>query len=441
MGRKTYQSLPNDPRLFKNRMIIIVTSIPSVYKNDSKINVMFMTMEHMKYLDSLDLFSSHHKNIFFLGGENIFKYAFMRAIDHIYMTQVDQTITNASQNDGTFFPIEKLDHYVLDSYNEAVANVSVGGSGSGDMHIRFLKYKHMDLYEHPEGSYLGLIRKLYIKGNVRDDRTGTGTLSLFAENMRFDISTHFPLITTKKMPWKMVLKELLFFLQGKTDSKLLEKQGVPIWKANTTREFLDHRGLNHYAEGDMGPMYGFNWRHYGADYSGCHASYDGRGYDQLSALIAGLKTDPFSRRHMITTYNPAQVDISVLAPCHGIISQFYVEEDSTGTKHLSCHVYCRSHDMILGSPFNIASYAALVYIIAKKVSMCPKELVLSLGDCHLYKNHIEQAKTQMERVPLPLPILRIDDSVIEKDFAAITLDDFELIGYISHPPIQAPMAV
>ena len=200
--------------------------------------------------------------------------------------------------------------------------------------------------------------------------------------------------------------------------------------------------MQHYEEGDIGVLYGINWRHFGVDYKGCSHNYENQGFDQLKNLISDLKNDPYSRRHMITTFNPAEVKNSVLAPCHGIVTQFYVEDNvELNKKYLSCHVYCRSSDSFLGLPFNIASYGMFLHIIAKLVDMAPKELIISTGDTHIYLNYLKQVEQQLEREPLPFPKFVVSDKIKEKDINDITLEDFELIGYLYHPAIKADMAV
>lgn len=297
------------------------------------------------------------------------------------------------------------------------------------------------IYErHPptsEHQYLDVVRHVLENGEKRLDRTGTGTLSVFAHNMRFDISKTIPLLTTKRMGWKSVLTELLFFLRGDTNSKHLEESGVNIWNGNTTREFLNARGLYNYVEGDMGPMYFYQVYHYGYPYKGCHYDYTGKGFDQMQHLLEGLRNDPFSRRHILTTYNPSDVSKSVLAPCHGLVIMFYVSFQ----RELSCNVYIRSSDVGLGLPYNIASYAMLTHIIAKQVDMVPKELIVSTGDTHIYANHVEALRKQIERTPLAQPIFEVSDEVKRKNLRDLSLDDFSIIGYMSHDAIRMSMAV
>lgn len=417
MGRRTWESIPAEKRPLKGRLNVVVTNDPSKYEGDASDSVVFTTM------DEIDNIIKEKEKVFIIGGEALYK-KYVGIANKIYATVVEGEYAC-----DRFFPICGFGtSYEIEEYSPV--------QKSGDTVYRYITYKYDCNYlVKGDFEYIMNMYKIICSGKERDDRTGVGTISKFGVNFRFDISKTIPLLTTKFVPFKTVLKELLFFLQGKTDSKVLEDQGVGIWKANTTREFLDGRGLTGYREGDMGPMYGFNWRHFGAEYKGCDVAVEG-GYDQLEALIDGLKKDPYSRRHMITTFNPATVSQSVLAPCHGIITQFYVDNGG-----LSCQVYCRSSDSFLGLPFNIASYAIMTYIIAKKTGLKPDNLIVVSGDCHIYKNHIEQVKQQLERATLPSPILRVDDSVAEKSFDDITLDDFELVGYLHHPAIKAPMAV
>lgn len=295
--------------------------------------------------------------------------------------------------------------------------------------------KVMD-YNARELSYLDLVNTILYKGNTRDTRNST-TLSIFGPQIEFDLSHSFPLLTTKRMFWKGIIEELLFMLRGETNSKVLSDKGIHIWDANTTREFLDSRQLN-YNIGDMGPMYGFIWRHYGAEYVGCDADYSGKGYDQIMDIINLLKVDPMSRRIMATSFNPALVEKSVLAPCHGLLVQFYVESGK-----LSCKMTQRSADVFLGLPFNIASYAALTHILAKMTNLGVGKLIISLGDAHIYKSHIEQCALQLCRIPYNFPQLNITKEIgsmsPQEYINSLVCDDFELTGYKCHPAIRAQM--
>jgi dihydrofolate reductase/thymidylate synthase len=214
---------------------------------------------------------------------------------------------------------------------------------------------------HEEFQYLNLIREVISSGNSRDDRTGTGTLSKFGGIMRFDLKNSFPLITTKDVFWRGVVEELLWFIRGETNSKKLSEKGVKIWDGNGSREFLDSLNLHHRQEGDLGPVYGFQWRHFGADYQDMFSDYNNKGVDQLKDLIHRIKNDPYSRRLILSAWNPADLSIMALPPCH-VMSQFYVQDGK-----LSCGMYQRSADIGLGVPFNIASYALLTVLLAEVI--------------------------------------------------------------------------
>ena len=265
---------------------------------------------------------------------------------------------------------------------------------------------------HPEQAYLDLLADILANGVQRGDRTGTGTLGVFGRQMRFDLSKGFPLLTTKKLHRKSIILELLWFLRGDTNVKWLQDQGVSIWDEWAAQD------------GELGPVYGKQWRSWTAP--------DGRVIDQISNVITALKTNPDSRRHIVSAWNPADVDDMALPPCHCLF-QFYVADGK-----LSCQLYQRSADVFLGVPFNIASYALLTVMMAKVVGLEPGEFVHTLGDAHLYLNHLDQAREQLQRQPYPFPTLEIADKA---DLFAFTYDDFKLRGYKAHEKIAAPIAV
>ena len=266
--------------------------------------------------------------------------------------------------------------------------------------------------DHPEWQYLNLLRDILDNGAVRDDRTGTGTRGVFGRQMRFDLSKGFPVLTTKKLHLRSIIVELLWFLRGETNIGWLKENGVSIWD-----EWAN-------AEGELGPVYGKQWRSWAAP--------DGRVIDQIEKLIHGLKTNPNGRRHIVSAWNPADVDDMALPPCHCLF-QFFVAEGK-----LSCQLYQRSADVFLGVPFNIASYALLTMMAAQVCGLEPGEFVHTFGDAHLYLNHVEQAELQLTRDPLPLPPLTIAP---KDDLVAYRLEDFVLEGYAPWPHIKAPVAV
>jgi thymidylate synthase len=265
--------------------------------------------------------------------------------------------------------------------------------------------------------YLDLMRHVLEHGHRKADRTGTGTLSVFGWQMRVDLALGFPVLTTKKLHLRSIIHELLWFLHGDTNIRYLKDNGVSIWD-----EWAD-------ANGDLGPVYGHQWRHWPAVSAG---NPDGE-VDQIAVLIEGLKNNPDSRRHIVTAWNPADVDRMALPPCHALF-QFYVADG-----RLSCQLYQRSADIFLGVPFNIASYALLTMMVAQVCGFQPGEFVHTLGDAHLYLNHLDQARLQLSRPPRPLPRMRISPGVT--DLFAFRFDDFTLDGYDPHPHIPAPVAV
>lgn len=286
---------------------------------------------------------------------------------------------------------------------------------------------------HDEWQYLDLVRRILDSGVRKGDRTGTGTLSLFGEQLRFSLRENvFPLLTTKRVFWRGVAEELLWFIRGCTDSKELAEKRVHIWDANGSREFLDSLGFTDRDEGDLGPVYGFQWRHFGADYTSAHADYAGKGVDQLSKLINTLRTNPTDRRMLISAWNPAALHEMALPPCH-LMAQFYVANGE-----LSCQMYQRSADVGLGVPFNIASYALLTRLIANVVGLSPGEFVHVLGDTHIYLNHVDALKEQITRSPKPFPLLHVKSKQNIEDF---TFDDLVLEGYEPHGSIAMKMAV
>ncbi|XP_038051806.1 thymidylate synthase-like isoform X1 [Patiria miniata] len=286
---------------------------------------------------------------------------------------------------------------------------------------------------HDELQYLQLIRRIIDEGQTKEDRTGTGTRSIFGVQSRYNLRGQFPLLTTKRVFWRGLAEELLWFIRGCTSVKALVDKNVHIWDANGSRDFLDKRGLSHYEDGDLGPVYGFQWRHFGATYKTMHDDYTGQGVDQLANVIHKIKTDPTDRRIIMSAWNPCDLDKMALPPCHAFV-QFYVVN-----KELSCQLYQRSGDMGLGVPFNIASYSLLTYMIAHITDLTPGDFVHTIGDAHVYKNHIDALEVQLQREPLPFPTLHIKRKVENID--DFTMDDFEIREYKSHPKIAMAMAV
>jgi thymidylate synthase len=283
--------------------------------------------------------------------------------------------------------------------------------------------------QHPEEQYLGLLRAILERGNDRNDRTGTGTRGLFGHQMRFDLREGFPLLTTKKLHVKSIIHELLWFVRGETHVKPLQEAGVRIWNDWATAEQTARFGRQ---EGDLGPVYGHQWRNFGATKK-ADGTYERDGVDQLKVLLRGIVETPHSRRLIVTGWNPKEADQVALPPCHTLF-QFYVQDGG-----LSCQLYQRSADVFLGVPFNIASYALLTMMIAHVTNLRPMEFVHTFGDVHLYKNHFEQAQLQLTRTPRRLPTMKINPEA--RDLFAFRFEDFTLEGYDPHPHIAAEVAV
>ncbi|GAA5901379.1 thymidylate synthase [Sporobolomyces salmoneus] len=306
-----------------------------------------------------------------------------------------------------------------------------------------------------EQQYLDLVRRIITEGGKRPDRTGTGTVSLFAPpQLRFSLSRTspegitslvLPLLTTKKVFTRGIIEELLWFVKGSTDSKLLSEKNVKIWDGNGSREFLDKVGLGHREEGDLGPVYGFQWRHFGAEYRTAKDDYDGQGVDQLAEVIRKIKENPMDRRIILSAWNPADIPKMALPPCH-MFCQFYVTLPAPSSpiqkNRLSCIMYQRSADLGLGVPFNIASYALLTHMIALVTNTIPHEFILQIGDAHVYLDHVEALKTQLERQPYDFPGFEWKRSREEiGDIDGFELADFRVLGYKSHESIPMKMSV
>ncbi|KAF2105798.1 thymidylate synthase/dCMP hydroxymethylase domain-containing protein [Lophiotrema nucula] len=317
---------------------------------------------------------------------------------------------------------------------------------------------------HEEYQYLDLIRDILQNGEHRPDRTGTGTYSVFAPaQMKFALSRPssdpsqapeliLPLLTTKRVFLKAVTGELLWFIKGSTSSQELSEAGIKIWDGNGSREFLDRNGLSHYREGELGPVYGFQWRHFGAEYTGCDTDYTGKGVDQLAEVIDKLKDKPYDRRIILSAWNVADIRKMALPPCH-MFAQFYVsfpnakrgvdgaaQEGERGRGVLHSVLYQRSCDMGLGVPFNIASYALLTHMLAHVCDLTPGTFTHTMGDAHVYLDHVDALNIQLEREPKDFPTLRTNKE-IGCSIDGWKAEDFEVIGYSPHKTIAMKMSV
>lgn len=413
MGRKTSETLRK--KKLSHRVNYVVTRDPALHSTNSM------------YVKTLDEAISHASNnsvvekIYIIGGEEIYNQAlneYYKWIDRVYVTLV-----------GTNYQTDR--HFCKDFLEKNFDLVSKRYEfEENNINLEFREYRAVN---YGENQYLNLVDNIVEFGEQRVDRTGTGTISMFGSQMVFDISTYFPLLTTKKMAWETIIKELLWFISGKTDATILQKQGVHIWDGNSSREFLDSAGLSHLPVGDIGAGYPHQWRHFGAEYTDCKADYTGKGVDQIAEIVRLLRENPTSRRIILSAWNPAQQKSMALPACH-TLAQFYVR----GNKYLDCQLYQRSGDMGLGVPFNIASYSMLVYILAHVTGLTPGRFIHTLGDSHIYNDHIAKLQDQLNRVPFKFPRLQINRKVESIDDFKVS--DFELVDYEHHPAIPMKMS-
>ena len=454
MGRNTWESLGSRP--LKNRIHII-------FSNSNRINNFEMTNpeQGIYYFSSLfdfyTFWNTQHcpidktnKKIFCIGGikllnsirdcQNLF------SICRIYLTLVPHSFPC-----DIFFPKAILTEYTLShAENKILSTPQTYTIMKQDRtisktinKITFLTYdKNQSNIKHPERVYLDLINNVLENGVLRRDRTAIGTKSIFGYQMRIPIQHAFPLLTSKRMFWKGIVEELLWFLRGDTDVRILQEKGVHIWDGNTTPEYLETRGLSHYETipGECGPIYGFQFRHFGAQYKTCHDDYNQQGYDQVAEVLRLIREEPTSRRIMISLWNPPDLDKQILPPCH-VLYQFYVNEEE---RTLSCSMYQRSGDIGLGIPFNIASASLMTYIFAHLTGLQPGELIHTIGDAHIYQNHLDIIEEQLLKKIYPWPklVIKPRSTITNEPHTRIEdfgFEDFELMGYISEEPIKMKM--
>ena len=423
MGRKTYDSLPNSVKPLPGRQNIVLTNDQTLIASNNDLYKSYIEIESLIKMNK-------DKNIFIIGGSELYK-KFTDKYDTMYVTQIYRKYDCDAFIDPPSFKYEIESSSPKSSFEDFDKKTT---------YYRFIKLKKTndfltDTY-HCDNVYKSLATRVLYNGSKRPDRTGTGTISHFGNMIEFDISKHVPVLTTKKLFWKSVVKELLWFLRGDTNAENLKKEGVNIWNGNSTKEAQEKLGLGHLQEGDCGANYSFQWRHFGAEYKTCNDDYTDQGVDQVGYILDALNNDKYSRRIFLSGWNPSDLKKTVLPPCH-VSCQFYVDNDD----NLSCHMYQRSCDVFLGLPFNILSYAIFTYILAKKTNLKPGKLVMSIGDTHIYNDHVEQINKQLARNSLSQCKLDLDDSIIDKDWKDITIDDFDLVGYFSHPAIKAKMSV
>ena len=410
MGRRTFDSL--DRKVLPQRFNIVITKDKIKYTQKDENLIFVSTLE--------EVFEEHEKrnlhHMFVIGGNDIYKlFLEKNLIEKIYFTHVKQTIEGGKL---TYFP--KGDFWLNFSIE------SVDQSHTEDYDI--IVYKKMTNKQNKscELQYNNLVQTVLNKED----------LSSFGNSMKFDLQEGFPLLTGKRMYFKGIVEELLWFLSGKTDSKILKEKGVNIWEKNSTREYLDSVGLKKNKEYDLGPVYGHNFRHYGAEYENCDTDYNGKGVDQIQYVLNMIRTNPSSRRIIINLWNPCQINEVALPPCH-VLYHFKVDETK---KTLSCILYQRSGDVALGVPFNIASASLLTHIIAFLTDLKVGVLTHFIGDAHIYKEHREGMTQQLDRYLYPFPKLEIRkrNQMKVEEFC---FQDFNLQGYVSNTTLAFPLIV
>ncbi len=435
MGRRTWESLPVRP--LPDRINIIVSNsglISQPYPANVhvctsldaalQLAASFPSLPRDWTFQPHECMPNHRRPIFVIGGAQLYT----EALRHPQCASILATEfhTPVEVCCDTFFPDIPFPHI-------RTPPTLVSIREDYDYLLRTVITHEVIDPSHAEHQYLQLIDTILTHGNLRDDRTGTGTFSLFAPNqLRFNLRESFPLLTTKRVFWRGVAEELLWFIRGDTNVQSLRDKNIHIWDANGSREFLDARGLAHREEGDLGPVYGFQWRHFGATYRTMHDDYSGQGVDQLRNVIRQIQTNPTDRRIVLTAWNPVDLDQMALPPCH-MFCQFYVHNGE-----LSCQLYQRSADLGLGVPFNIASYALLTCLLAHVCHLRPGDFIHVMGDAHIYRTHVDALRLQRTRQPLPFPTLSICPNV--RDIDEIRFEHLTLHDYRTHPAIPMPMA-
>uniref|UniRef100_A0ACD5W3W8 Uncharacterized protein n=1 Tax=Avena sativa TaxID=4498 RepID=A0ACD5W3W8_AVESA len=457
MGRKTWESIPLQARPLPGRLNVILTRSGSFDFATTENVVICRSMNSALELLASTPYCLSIEKVFVIGGGQILREALNGpACEAIHLTDIQSNIecdtfippvdfsvfqpwcsslpvveSNIRHSFVTFVRVRRSVSESPDSNGKASTEHDTKSNKFEIENFSFLPKMIFD--RHEEYYYLNLVDDIIRCGAQKGDRTGTGTLSKFGCQMRFNLRKSFPLLTTKRVFWRGVLEELLWFISGSTNAKVLQEKGIHIWDGNASREYLDSVGLAKREEGDLGPVYGFQWRHFGAEYTDMHADYTGKGFDQLMDVIDKIKNNPDDRRIILSAWNPSDLKKMALPPCH-MFAQFYVENGE-----LSCQMYQRSADMGLGVPFNIASYSLLTCMIAQVCGLSPGDFVHVIGDAHVYRTHVRPLEEQIQKLPKPFPILKINPS--KKDIDSFVASDFKLGSYDPHKKIEMEMAI
>ncbi|KAH9656815.1 Bifunctional dihydrofolate reductase-thymidylate synthase [Citrus sinensis] len=446
MGRKTWESIPLEHRPLPGRLNVVLTRSGSFDIATVENVVICGSIGSALELLAASPYCLSIEKVFVIGGGQILSEALNAPeCDAIHITEIETRIecdtfipsidSSVFQPWYSSFPIvENNIRYCLSTYvrvrSAAVESLSQNNdivldskTNSDKFEVKQFSFLPKMVFEkHEEYLYLRLVQDIISDGNLKDDRTGTGTLSKFG---------------CQKVFWRGVVEELLWFISGSTNAKVLQEKDIHIWDGNASREYLDRRvsGFNFSLkreEGDLGPVYGFQWRNFGARYTNMHADYSGQGFDQLLDVINKIKNNPNDRRIVLSAWNPSDLKLMALPPCH-MFAQFYMANGE-----LSCQMYQRSADMGLGVPFNIASYALLTCMIAHVCDLAPGDFIHVIGDAHVYRNHVRPLEEQLQKLPKPFPILKINPE--KKDIDSFVAEDFKLIGYDPHQKIEMKMA-
>lgn len=447
MGRLTWESLPTKSQPLPGRLNVILSqsseNLANLKKNESE--SMLVRNNLSSVITELQL-RSDVDQIFIIGGGQIYQQALqLNDIDKIYITQVESNLTNehCQNNHQIIYGPYLGSQYSLISSGQIQTSLGKIYCKDHKYESKNLKYRFMiyqNTYQistqkkHPEYQYLELLKEVITKGQRRETRNAF-TYSIFGHRMEFDLGQQIiPILTTKRVAIKTAIKELLWFISGDTSNETLQKNGVHIWDGNSSREYLDSLGMTSRKEGDLGPVYGFQWRHSGAKYVNSQSDYQGQGVDQLQQAIEMLKKDPHNRRNIVCAWNPSDLSEMALPPCH-LMFQWYVEENN----RLSLQMYQRSGDSFLGVPFNIASYSMLIHMVAWVTGLTPGRFIHIIGDFHAYEEHLDAIQEQLERKPYPFPRVHFKRPISNID--DFQLEDIEIKDYQCHKTIKAKMVV
>jgi len=418
MGRNTYLSIPEKFRPLKNRINIVLSST----MNKTEGIEVFDDID--KILNYVEKNKKKIERCYVIGGELVYRTFLERdLISEIYETLIHNSFSNVDK----YFP-KYEDNFKI--YKTKTLTYEDKNSKK----LFPVSFRQFKIINQSENKYLDLMHKILLNGIEKIDRTGVGTHSLFGESLKYDISDgKLPLLTTKFVPIRFIIEELLWFISGSTDARKLQEKKIPIWNGNTTREFLDNRGLNHLPEGDIGAGYGHQLRHFNASYTTCEDSYEGKGFDQLKYVIDLLRHNPESRRILFSYWNPQQLNDATLPPCH-LVYQFYV---NPRTKEISSCLYQRSSDYFLANNYNAVSAIILTHMLGQICGYKPKEFTHFMGDTHIYKNHFEQCETQLKRNPYVQPRIKLNKNITEIE--NFRYEDFKIINYYPQTAIRGKM--